>query len=304
MKYDSNKTLTENKQYLFEKSNENFQIISSKNNINKHFCSGRAQFFVPLKELWPLKEGWEMTNTELDNIIDVENPNEEKIAFTKWGKGNYSACFTVSTPCSVYWWILRYPQIRPNEGYFETLKSHCTTPYDERGIILGWWALNAYVEKLNPKYHSKTINLLDKKNIPVAKPEEHTQTIRTINIKSKTPTKDAIQIEKERIEKEKEKIKKEIETLKNDPNAYLLYPKDYAESKGMKEWKLYKEMFCCPRSGPDSVKCNQNIALAIKNNWEKNKPIPSELSFCGENDKNGKVDSESDYDDDPIEFNY
>lgn len=82
--------------------------------------------------------------------------------------------------------------------------------------------------------------------------------------------------------KSQEEINKEI-LARND--ADKVAPRLYASSLGYKDWKHYQEQFCCPtaqENKPEHIKCNQNIAKAMKQGWKPGDDIPEGMrsSYC------------------------
>lgn len=298
MKYDSTKTLSENKEFIFE---DVLTIPKTKNTTSPfgQYCAGKNLSGIYLNELIPLNENWEHTYLELDNI-EGQDKTENRIGFVKRGEKKYSACLTTYNYCTLNKFYQSYPELTDEEE--KNVVYNCcmsNNQYDKVKLTGEFQYLGCnytyprylYIAELDQKYHSKTISLLEEKNVTYGEKG-------ATNKKPQTPIKDVNQIKKEKIENE-------LEIIKNDPDAPMLYPKDYAKSKGMTEWKDYKELFCCPKTGSDGIKCNQNIGIAISKGWTADKPVPSELSWCSEKDSIDSKDefqSEFGFDNDLIDF--
>jgi TonB family protein len=78
-------------------------------------------------------------------------------------------------------------------------------------------------------------------------------------------------------QKTKEEIQKELLSRKDASN---IVPRLYAESLGFKDWKQYQKLFNCPtvkEDKKDNIKCNQDIGDAFKDGWRPGQPVPENL---------------------------
>jgi len=89
----------------------------------------------------------------------------------------------------------------------------------------------------------------------------------------------------EQPKKTQEEINKEL--LAKD-NAYEVVPRLYAASLGYKDWKTYQKQFCCPtyaENPTENAKCNENIGLAMSKGWKPGDGIPEGMSYCEGDEK-------------------
>ena len=103
-----------------------------------------------------------------------------------------------------------------------------------------------------------------------------------LKTKQVTPKKPEVPKKPEEPKKTQEEINKEI-LARND--ADQVAPRLYAASLGHKDWKMYQEQFCCPtvqENKTEHIKCNQNIAKAMKQGWKPGDGIPDGMrsSYC------------------------
>jgi TonB family protein len=89
-------------------------------------------------------------------------------------------------------------------------------------------------------------------------------------------------------QQQKTKTQAEInkELLSRD-DAYKAVPRLYASSLGFKDWKSYQVAFCCPsaKENPtENAKCNENIGLAFSQGWRPGDAVPEGMrsSYCKE----------------------
>jgi hypothetical protein len=82
--------------------------------------------------------------------------------------------------------------------------------------------------------------------------------------------KDSAPVEKKEtipIQKSQEEINKEILARKDAPD---IAPRLYVASKGFKDWKNYQKQCCCPtysENKEEHLQCNKNIARAVEQGW-------------------------------------
>jgi TonB family protein len=94
-------------------------------------------------------------------------------------------------------------------------------------------------------------------------------------------------------EKTPEEIRKE---LLNNPNVSKMAPRLYVSSLGFNEWKKYQTDFCCPtkkENEKENIICNQNIGKAFENGYRPGDPIPENLKSYYCKDNTGNVGSSS-----------
>jgi TonB family protein len=86
----------------------------------------------------------------------------------------------------------------------------------------------------------------------------------------------------EQPKKTQDEINKEILARKD---ASQVAPRLYASSLGYKDWKSYQKQFCCPtyaENPAENAKCNENIGLAFKQGWKPGDGVPEGMksSYC------------------------
>jgi TonB family protein len=111
---------------------------------------------------------------------------------------------------------------------------------------------------------------IDFENITIERPTEYEESGKLKTDKTSPST------------KTQEEINKEI-LARND--ADQVAPRLYASSLGFKDWKQYQEQFCCPtvkENKSEHIKCNQNIAKAMKQGWKPGDGVPEGMksSYC------------------------
>jgi TonB family protein len=89
-------------------------------------------------------------------------------------------------------------------------------------------------------------------------------------------------------QQQKTKTQAEInKELLSRKDAYKAVPRLYASSLGFKDWKSYQVAFCCPsaKENPtENAKCNENIGLAMRQGWKPGDAVPEGMrsSYCKE----------------------
>jgi TonB family protein len=95
----------------------------------------------------------------------------------------------------------------------------------------------------------------------------------------------------EQPKKTQDEINKEILARKD---ASQVAPRLYASSLGYKDWASYQKQFCCPtyaENPKENEKCNQNIGLAFEQGWRPGDGVPEGMKshYC-----KGEVEFSSD----------
>jgi TonB family protein len=86
----------------------------------------------------------------------------------------------------------------------------------------------------------------------------------------------------EQPKKTQDEINKEILARKD---ASQVAPRLYASSLGYKDWASYQKQFCCPtyaENPAENAKCNENIGLAFEQGWKPGDGVPEGMksSYC------------------------
>lgn len=264
MNYDSSKTL-----------NENLQSLINESTTLTYTCDRDYELDTAGRNYWALKgTTFYANNKEISNYrCDGKCPGPKCCAF---GKVQYVGLTPWSSPNWV--WIA----YACSELSFADIGSAKQALINAIVPLYGWDITNSSLSsKLNAKFCRSAIDVdpeyIDLSNMEIIlEPTYDTESGKLKTDKPITPKKPEVP------KKTQEEINKEI-LARTD--ADQVAPRLYATSLGYNDWKSYQEQFCCPtynENKSEHIKCNQNIAKAMKQGWKPGDGIPEGMrsTYC------------------------
>ncbi len=261
MKYDSSKTLNENEELLLKES------------TSITWTADRDYDLDTTGPNYTLYKGAIFTSIPDNSWVPKSYDSPHDSYYSKCPGPN---CVARGTGYS----YMGYPR-----QLFFTCKPDSCSLYDVTSMaIFDACTVNSTLEsKLNAKFcrSAKEIDLSDA-YIELSPEMIQSLKVQAADESGKVKTKEVTPKKPEPPKKTQEEINKEI-LARND--ADQVAPRLYASSLGYKDWKQYQEQFCCPtvqENKTEHIKCNQNIAKAMKQGWKPGDGIPEGMrsSYC------------------------